>query len=79
MLAASELNDINPTDNMPEELKGKQPEGHGGKAHEEQLAEGEVFGRIKVLYTCLNDGAGNWVPGNWTWFTCWSCGTLNYM
>ena len=76
---ASELKDIKSSDNMPEELKGKQPEGHGGKAHQEQPAEGEVSGRTKVLYTCWNDGAGNWVPSNWAWFTCWNCGALNYM
>jgi hypothetical protein len=79
MLSASELEDINLSDHMPEELKGKQPEGHGGKAHQEQPADGEVSGRTKVLYTCWNDGAGNWVPANWIWFTCWNCGALNYM
>ena len=25
------------------------------------------------------NGAGNYVHSNWTWFTCWRCGALNYM
>jgi len=41
---------------------------------------GEAGGRGRqMLYTCFNDGAGNYVDSNWRWFTCWRCGALNYM
>jgi hypothetical protein len=54
----------------------KQPDGPGGIGREK---ESEVTGRGKgFLYTCWNDGAGNYVDPNWEWFTCWRCGvTVN--
>ena len=40
----------------------------------------EVGGRRhhRLLYTCWNDGAGNYVDASWSYFTCWKCGALNY-
>jgi hypothetical protein len=51
----------------------KQPEGKGGIGDEKDNSEGaEVAGRgRKVLYTCFNDGAGNYIDLDWAWFTCW--------
>ena len=41
---------------------------------------GEAGGRAKTdLWTCFNDGAGNYVDPQWSYFICWSCGALNYM
>ena len=59
---------------MPEELKGKKPETEGGKAKE----EGEVGGRQRLM-VCWNCSAGNYVPDNWSYFTCFHCGALNYI
>ncbi len=56
----------------------KQPDGPGGvgkEAGENQTAE--VAGRSKaLLYTCFNDGAGNYIDPNWEWFQCWKCGSI---
>ena len=69
---------------MADEKTGKNPGQDGGAgAEKEDAAEGtEVGGRRyhrRMLYTCWNDGAANYVHGNWSWFTCWRCGALNYM
>jgi hypothetical protein len=64
---------------MADEKTGKKPEKEGGTGAE-KTDSGEVGGRSRqLLYTCFNDGAGNYVSSNWTWFTCWRCGALNYM
>jgi hypothetical protein len=64
---------------MADEKTGKKPDKAGGSGTEKGDS-GEAGGRgRKVLYTCFNDGAGNYVDSNWTWFTCWRCGALNYM
>jgi hypothetical protein len=59
----------------------KQPEGPGGVGQEKDTSEStEAGGRSKMLlYTCFNDGAGNYVDPNWKWFSCWRCGTLGYV
>jgi hypothetical protein len=52
----------------------------GGGGTEKDTDSNEVGGRRRnLLYTCWNDGVGNYVYGNWRWFTCWRCGALNYM
>jgi hypothetical protein len=55
----------------------KQPDGPGGIGKEKDESESaEVAGRgSQILYTCFNDGAGNYVDPNWKWWTCWRCGT----
>ena len=64
---------------MADEKSGKKPEQEGGSGTEKGDA-GEAGGRHRnLLYTCWNDGAGNYVHSNWRWFTCWRCGALNYM
>lgn len=59
----------------------RKPEGKGGAGNEKDEAAGaEVAGRSrKLLYTCFNDGAGNYVQADWTWFSCWRCGSLSYI
>jgi hypothetical protein len=54
--------------------------GNGGAGLEKDDAQGaEVAGRAKrILYTCWNDGAGNYIDPAWTWFSCWRCGTVLY-
>jgi hypothetical protein len=45
----------------------------GGVGKEKE--EGEVAGRGRsVLWTCYNDGAGNYYDPSWSWITCWRCG-----
>ena len=65
---------------MADEKSGKKPEKEGGSGAEKGDSE-EAGGRHcrTMLYTCFNDGAGNYVSANWSWFTCWRCGALNYM
>jgi hypothetical protein len=55
-----------------------QPEGPGGTGKEKTSSEGaEVAGRGRdILYTCWNDGAGNYINTDWKWWTCWRCGTI---
>lgn len=87
-LDSGELN-LNKVTNMREERAvmadekiGKKPDKDGGvgaeKDHPENTEDGGRSGS-KLLYTCWRDGAGNYVPGNWSWFICWRCGTLNYL
>ncbi len=66
---------------MADDKTGKKPDKEGGAGTEKGDAEGtEAGGRHRrMLYTCWNDGAGNYVHANWSWFTCWRCGALNYM
>jgi hypothetical protein len=67
---------------MADEKSGKKPDKEGGSGTEKEEAEGgEAGGRHRRtrLYTCWNDGAGNYVSAYWSWFTCWRCGALNYM
>jgi hypothetical protein len=66
---------------MTEANGDKKKEGPGGAGTEKDEAGGaEVAGRSrKLLYTCFNDGAGNYVESDWTWFTCWRCGNLTYV
>jgi hypothetical protein len=61
------------------EKTDKQSEGPGGIGQEKDESEGaEVAGRGKrFLYTCFNDGAGNYIDLDWKWWTCWRCGTTN--
>ncbi|MEY2539284.1 MAG: hypothetical protein QOG67_3024 [Verrucomicrobiota bacterium] len=60
------------------EKTDKQPDGPGGVGKEKDDAAGaEVAGRSKLLlWTCFNDGAGNYISPDWEWFSCWKCGTL---
>ena len=66
---------------MAKEPMDKKPEGKGGAGKEKDEAAGaEVAGRARtLLYTCLNDGAGNYIQPDWKWFTCWRCGGLYYI
>jgi hypothetical protein len=67
------------TNTMADEQAGKKPDQEGGGGTEKGDS-GEAGGRSRtLLYTCFNDGAGNYVHSNWRWFTCWRCGALNYM
>ena len=59
---------------MPEELKGKKPDTEGGKAKTEE----EVGGRTRV-YICWNCLTRNYVPDSWSYFTCGTCGALNWV
>jgi hypothetical protein len=56
----------------------KQPDGPGGVARKAALNENaEVAGRARpYLYTCPNDGAGNYIDLDWKWFSCWRCGQM---
>jgi hypothetical protein len=57
----------------------KQPEGPGQVGWEKDPgADSEAGGRGKrtVLYTCWNDGAGNYVDPDSKWFSCWRCGSI---
>jgi hypothetical protein len=65
---------------MADEKTGTKPDKEGGSGTEKG-DEGEAGGRRRhtLLYTCWNDGAGNYVHAHWSWFTCWRCGALNYM
>ena len=68
--------------NMDETKIDKKSEGPGGAGTEkEESAGAEVGGRgkRKLLYTCFADGAGNYVESDWTWFSCWRCGSLSYI
>ena len=66
---------------MADEKTGKKPtDKQGGKGGEKGGDSGEASGRgTQLLYTCFNDGAGNYVSTGWNYFTCWKCGALNYM
>ena len=67
---------------MADEKTGKKPGEEGGSGTEKDAEGGEAGGRghyHRLLYTCWNDHASNYVHGNWRWFTCWRCGALNYM
>jgi hypothetical protein len=65
---------------MADEKSGKKPDQAGGSGTEKGGDASEAGGRGRqLLYTCFNDGAGNYVDSNWRWFTCWRCGALNYM
>jgi hypothetical protein len=66
---------------MADEKTGKKPtDKQGGKGGEKGGDSGEAGGRgSQLLYTCFNDGAGNYVSAGWNYFTCWKCGALNYM
>ncbi|MEY2563743.1 MAG: hypothetical protein QOH88_1936 [Verrucomicrobiota bacterium] len=65
---------------MADEKSGKKPENEGGAGGEKGGDSSEAGGRSRqLLYTCFADGVGNYVSSNWTWFTCWKCGALNYM
>jgi len=58
----------------------KQPEGPGQVGLKEDPTQtAEVGGRGEyLLYTCFNDGAGNYVAPGQKWWTCWRCGTTTY-
>jgi hypothetical protein len=66
---------------MADEKTGTKPtDKQGGKGGEQGGDQGEAGGRGRqMLYTCFNDGAGNYVDASWSYFTCWKCGALNYM
>ena len=65
---------------MADEKSGKKPDEQGGTGKDKGGDSGEAGGRAKSdLWTCFNDGAGNYVDPAWTYFICWSCGALNYM
>ena len=65
---------------MADEKSGKKPGEQGGTGKDKGGDSGEAGGRAKTdLWTCFNDGAGNYVDPGWTYFICWSCGALNYM
>ena len=57
-----------------EQNTGKKPDTEGGAAKQEE----EAGGRTRLM-VCWNDGAGNYIPDSWGWFTCWRCGALNYV
>jgi hypothetical protein len=60
---------------------GKQPDIIGGKGTEkepEPFSEVAGRGKRKVMYTCWNCGAVNYVDPDWQYFLCWRC-TLNYI
>ncbi len=65
---------------MADEMAGKKPDQEGGGGTEKEADPNEAGGRHRrtLLYTCFNDGAGNYIHSNWHWFTCWRCGALNY-
>jgi hypothetical protein len=64
---------------MADENTGKKPDDQGGSGAEKGADAGEAGGRSRqLLYTCFNDGAGNYIDPSWKWFTCWRCGALNY-
>jgi hypothetical protein len=67
---------------MAEEKTERKPEpGKGGLGQKKDDAGGaEVAGRSrKLIYTCFNDGAGNYIDPDWKWFTCWYCGMTYYL
>ena len=66
---------------MTEETPGEKREEQPVLGKEKDEAAGaEVAGRARtLLYTCLNDGAGNYIQPDWKWFTCWRCGGLYYI
>jgi hypothetical protein len=59
----------------------EQAEGPGGVGREKDPSESaEAGGRgRKLLYICFNDGAGNYIDSDWTWFSCWRCGSKGYV
>jgi hypothetical protein len=57
----------------------KQQEGPSGIGREKPDDGSEVAGRgSSFLYTCPNDGAGNYINQDWKYWTCWRCGTTHY-
>jgi hypothetical protein len=60
--------------------EAKQDKREGGVGMEkDDTQDAEVAGRAKrILYTCWNDGAANYVNPAWNWFTCWRCGVTFY-
>jgi hypothetical protein len=64
-----------------EKMERKPEEGKTGVGKEKDDGAGaEVAGRSRLLiYTCFNDGAGNYVDPSWMSFTCWRCGNLTYV
>ena len=66
---------------MADEKTGSKPDKEGGAGTEKDAEETEAGGRRhhRLIYTCWNDHASNYVHSYWTWFTCWRCGALNYM
>lgn len=64
---------------MADEKAGTKPDKSGGSGKEQGGDSGEAGGRGKdSLWTCFNDGAGNYIDPNWDYFVCWKCGALNY-
>jgi hypothetical protein len=57
----------------------KQKEGPSGIGREKPDDSSEVAGRGRqILYTCYNDGAGNYIDPSWKYWSCWRCGTTFY-
>jgi hypothetical protein len=54
-----------------------QPEGPGQIGWEKDPSQNEeAGGRARaILYTCWNDGAGNYIDLNAKWWSCWRCGS----
>ena len=55
-----------------------QPEGPGHVGLEKDPSQNaEAGGREKkyILYTCFNDGAGNYIDPTAKWWSCWRCGS----
>jgi hypothetical protein len=56
----------------------KQPEGTvhiGLEKPPGDSAEAGGRGGKYIVYTCINDGAGNYIDTSWDSWTCWRCGT----
>jgi hypothetical protein len=57
----------------------KQKEGPGGMGKENPNGGSEAGGRGRqLLWTCFNDGAGNYIDPDWKWWSCWRCGTTYF-
>jgi hypothetical protein len=64
---------------MADEKSVTKPDKSGGSGKEKGGDACEAGGRAKdSLWTCFNDGAGNYIDPNWDYFICWKCGALNY-
>ena len=51
---------------MADEKTGKKPDDQGGGGAEKGADAGEAGGRARqLLYTCFNDGAGNYIDPSW--------------
>lgn len=59
---------------------GKEPEVKGERGRE-RPDPAEAGGRSRAkLYTCYNDGAGNYIDTYSNgYFTCWRCGAVNWL